>query len=321
MKKIHRLICLISCMLIFLMMYCQLHKNTSYGQSYRPRKGQQCVFGHQESYKEAIKNGIQRPFGLTLYANIKQDVSLEHQDKTFRSLNNLLMALNNEVPMILIRLTHAQMKDIASGQYNHEIEKFANTLKDYGKPVYLSFGFEVNNPIYEMPVQEYVKSYQYFVQKMFVHEVSNVSYVWHVIAMKPRWAEPVLLEDCYPGDDFVNWLGLSIHNIQDHHYPDGTFFEKSDFETVFSFAKKHHLPVMICESSTRSLNKDSTMSADSLWTDWYKPFFKIIDQNDVQVISHIFYNFSDEKVIQMWRDELKKKQYINHQSDPIKFLH
>ncbi len=321
MKVVHRVTNFIFYSLIFFIMNCQINKNTSYGQNYRPPKRKQCIFGHQISYSEAIESGIQKPFGLTLYSNINQDVSLDYQGKPFWELNTLLKALANEVPLILIRLTNAQIRGIANGHYNANIEALANTLKAYEKPVYLSFGFEINNPIFEMPVQAYVKSYQYFVQKMVVHEVSNVSYVWHVIAMKPRWAEPVLLEDCYPGDDFVNWLGLTIHNIQDHHYPDGTFFEKSDFETVFSFAKKHHLPVMICESSTRSLTKDSTMSADSLWTDWYNPFFEIIDQNDVQVISHIFYNFSDEKVIQMWRDELKKKQYINHQSDPIKFLH
>jgi len=49
---------------------------------------------------------------------------------------------------------------------------------------------------------------------------------------------------------------------------------------------------MICESSTRSVKKNFGFKGDSLWVDWYEPFFDFVKQNDVRAISHYWYRLT-----------------------------
>ncbi len=301
---------------------CQiLQKEKSYGTSLLPPDGRILTFSHQLSFPGYAQQNLPAPFGLAFYTSLFQDVSVELKPGTpIRHLYLLFEHLENRVPLVLLRLTNNQLAGMVNGEYDDDIVQLANTINNYNRPIYLAPGFEVNNPMYQIDPAIYVKGYRYFVEKMHHLGVSHIAYVWNIIGMQPRWADPVRLEACYPGDDYVNWAGLNVQNILPHHYPDDGFFQNSIYSEVAEFAKAHGLPIMICESSTRSVDKNFDLEGDSLWDDWYSPFFKLVKKYNVRAICHIFYSYNDEIILNRWREEMAKNEYMNTRPQPNDIL-
>lgn len=286
-----------------------------------PPKNDILTFVHQYDYVDYSQQDLPEPYGIVFYASLYQDVSFPvSKDKKIKNLGELLNAFDDVPLLIMLRLTNHQLKDINQGKVNAELDSLARLLKSYKHDIYLGVGFEVNNPRYMLVSSLYTKAHRYLVERFRQNHVNNVSYVWHVIGMEPRWEEPITLESCYPGDDYVNWVGLSMHNILPHHYPEDTFFKKSTYDNVSAFAAEHDLPIMMCETSTRSVKNNFNYRGDSLWGDWYEPFLDFVKNNDVRAICHIFYSFDDDVVLNRWRKEMQKQQYIHARSEPFKLL-
>lgn len=310
-------IVLLSIMLLLFASQC----DRQHSAAYLPPEGKILTFAHQLSYPGTTNQNMPQAFGFAVYASLFQDVSVElTPGNTVKHLRLLLDATGTQLPLILLRLTNTQLAGLPDGEFDQDIQQLAATLKNYGRPVYLAPGFEVNNPMYTLASANYVKSFRYVVEKMRSLQVNNVSYVWCVIGMKPRWEEPITLEECYPGDEYVNWLGLTVHNISPHHYPEDGFFEASIYDEVAAFADAHDLPMMICESSTRSVDKNFALSGDSLWIDWYEPFFAMIEKYDIRALSHIFYDYKDDVILNRWREKMNAPTFIHAQENPAKML-
>jgi|GEM_PF-6526969 len=286
-----------------------------------PPKNDTLTFVHQYDYIDHPQQNLPDPYGIAFYASLYQDVRFPiSKDKNIKELDVLLDALGNVPLLIMLRLTNHQLQDINQSQADAELDSLAEIFNDYNNDIYLGVGFEVNNPRYMFVSSLYTKAHRYLVERFRQNNVNNVSYVWHVIGMEPRWEEPITLESCYPGDDYVDWVGLSMHNILPHHYPDDTFFKKSSYDKVSAFASDHNLPIMMCEASTRSVKNNFSYRGDSLWVDWYEPFLDFVDNNDVRAMCHIFYSFEDDFIVNRWRKEMQKEKYIHARSEPFKLL-
>ncbi len=82
------------------------------------------------------------------------------------------------------------------------------------------------------------------------HCHDKIAFCWH------SWAAPKVapLQDFYPGDDLVDWIGISIFQ---QLYPWANAETIADFvggsldqvQEVFEFAKEHDKPIMIAEST------------------------------------------------------------------------
>lgn len=286
------------------------------GHDYLPPAERCPVFIDQASFPGYWSSDLPEPFGVAFHASLFQDVAVSlASDAKIRNLDSLLTQLNDAVPLILLRLTANQLKALPDGTHDRHIENWARTLKRYRRPVYMAVGFEVNNPIFELDPTVYVNGSRYFIRKLRSNGVKNVAYVWHVIAMKPRWAAAIPLDACYPGDEYINWLGLTVHNILPHHFPEDGFFEGPLYDEAAAFAEAHRLPIMICESSTRSVLKNSGLRGDSLWADWYEPFFAMTEKYHVRAISHILNTYDDEPIMNRWREEMQNARYIHGNAD------
>ena len=68
--------------------------------------------------------------------------------------------------------------------------------------------------------------------------------VWH------SWAAGLpsnaTLDDFYPGDDLVDWVGVSVFQ---QFYPNDVGGTVKDLEHVLNFAERHSKPSMIAEST------------------------------------------------------------------------
>jgi beta-mannanase len=110
---------------------------------------------------------------------------------------------------------------ILSGRQDAYIESWARGLAAYGRPVLLRFAHEMHHQSYPWAVgvngntaEEYVAAWRH------VHEIfarlgaTNVAWIWNPNTLggaPPEAYEPVY-RSLYPGDAYVDWVGLDIYN-------------------------------------------------------------------------------------------------------------
>jgi Glycosyl hydrolase family 26 len=110
---------------------------------------------------------------------------------------------------------------IMGGGFDAYIDLWANGLATYGKPVMLRFGHEMNGNWYPWAVgvngntaDDFKNAWVYLRQRFAAAGADNVLWVWSPIAGAAATlrSDRLPLEDLYPGDEHVDWVGLSGFN-------------------------------------------------------------------------------------------------------------
>jgi beta-mannanase len=111
---------------------------------------------------------------------------------------------------------------ILSGKFDDYIDSWARGMAIYGKPILLRFAHEMhNNSIYPWAVgnngntaEEYVAAWRHVHDIFARYNTTNVKWVWnpHTIGDASAETYAPVYSALYPGDDYVDWLGLDIYN-------------------------------------------------------------------------------------------------------------
>lgn len=105
-----------------------------------------------------------------------------------------------------------RLKNITNGNFDAYINEWIIQLKQWRHPVVMRFAPEMNGDwvpwgtLYNTP-REYAVAYRYVVKKFRDQEALNVSWMW-----SPNEADQENITDWYPGDKYVDWVGLSGFN-------------------------------------------------------------------------------------------------------------
>ncbi len=156
------------------------------------------------------------------------------------------------------------------------------------------------------------------------HQVENVALVWQ---SKGNGSNQKTLEEWYPGDDIVDWVGYS-------------YFGQPDQE-MLTFARIHSKPVFIAEATPVRQTDNLYFSSDLknkelqeiIWEKWFVPFFRTTKDNSdvIKAFSYINSDWSSQPMwiinpvfqkvdsrIQMskyisekWKKEMEDLRYIN----------
>lgn len=194
-------------------------------------------------------------------------------------------------------------KKIARGEFDHKLLKFAKTLKDMKRPVYLRIGYEFDGPWNQYHPESYKAAFRKIHSLLATARADNVKTVWHSSVWPDKnlagdraadydHKRPDMLNDWYPGDDVVDWVGMSLfyRDLSNWNYtPPDT--PKRAQDQLLDFARTHNKPVMIAEAAPQGFrtaelsrspigkNDLSSLTAEQLWDAWYAPFFKFVDNN------------------------------------------
>ncbi|MGA2091741.1 MAG: glycosyl hydrolase [Endomicrobiales bacterium] len=156
----------------------------------------------------------------------------------------------------------------------------------------------------------------YIVDRLRKNNVNNVAFVWHSYASYPIYMHKQLA-DFYPGDDYVDWFGVS-------------FFEpgnisSANLKAVVNMAKEHKKPFMLAEATPARVGVDGGMRSYYVW---YQPLFKFIKKNDVKMLCYINDDWDSEPMFAAdhWKDsriqsnkEIRKKWLEETSND--RYLH
>lgn len=165
---------------------------------------------------------------------------------------------------------------VRKGEFNSVVRQFSVWAKTIDRPLYLRIGYEFDGEHNQMEPANYVKAYRRIVDVMRTEGVNNVAFVWQSYAAPTYKGYP--LSAWYPGDDYVDWVGISLFGQM---YSADLSKEADD---VFIFAKQHKKPVMVAEASpVNGIDKNNI----DAWNTWFINFLSLTYRKNVKAISYI----------------------------------
>ena len=141
---------------------------------------------------------------------------------------------------------------IVDGTYDDWLREWARAAKADGRRVLLRFGFEFNGNWFTWSgdPKAYVAAWRHAHALFDAVGADNVEWVWapNVVSCPPTQEND--MHRYYPGDAYVDWVGVDGYNFGDHH---DKWHKWTSFADVFSdiltdFGKRYaDKPVMITE--------------------------------------------------------------------------
>ena len=199
--------------------------------------------GGLEKYNDGYLDHFQTPAGWTTYSNINPgensfgriqeglDGLFETHDWGDNDYNaSLQLASNNYDNMALaigLQFVNHEEK-VADGTHDAYIEQLGDFLLSLGdRPVFLRIAYEFDgDPWNHYDQESTIAAYKRIVDKLRAKGVTNTAYVWQSAGSMSNQEQ---LEAWYPGDDYVDWLGIS-------------FFSSWRKIEMFEFARKKGKP-------------------------------------------------------------------------------
>jgi len=141
--------------------------------------------------------------------------------------------------------TYASIPAIAKGDYDHYLRAFAASVRDFGHPVVIGFGHEMNADWYSwgykhVPAPAFVAAWRHIVSLFRSQGANNVTWLWTI---NQDLATTGPIASWWPGARYVTWVGV-----------DGYYYRPSStFATVFGETIAHvraftRKPVLLSEA-------------------------------------------------------------------------
>jgi hypothetical protein len=169
-----------------------------------------------------------------------------------------------------VQREYASLAAIARGDYDFYIVPWARAAAEYGKPIFLRFGHEMNDP-YRYPwgpqngnrPDEFVAAWKHIHLIFQKLGATNVLWVWSPHISMP-W-----FEYYYPGPEFVDWIGVGVLNY-------GTVASWSRWWSFHQILEKAY-PALLRMNKPIMITELGTLSAGGDMTEWYRQAFYHID--------------------------------------------
>ena len=182
----------------------------------------------------------------------------------------------------------ADLRLIANGTWDEYFKQSALAIKQFGGPVFISIDHEMNGTWYpyseaypgsQTTAEDYVAAWKRIVDIFNRNGATNVAWVW-----SPNVPDVggVPYQDYYPGDDYVDWIGVSLYSGNDPRAMDTIYNQFS--------ARK---PFFITEWATApEKNKYNARFPGEV--EWVKDFFQTLNENYPRVKAISWFNWNKD---------------------------
>ncbi|CAG6395196.1 Glycosyl hydrolase family 26 [Actinacidiphila cocklensis] len=153
------------------------------------------------------------------------------------------------------------LKKIASGSFDRYIITFARQVKAAGRPILLRFAHEMNGDWYPWSEQnsgnapgDYVKAWRHVHDLFDAVGSTQVIWVWSPNIL--RGTNGVQLQPLYPGDQYVDWIGIDGYGTGEKSARDVL---QPTVDAVESFSGK---PILLAETGSSTGPQQAEWTAD-----------------------------------------------------------
>ncbi len=206
-----------------------------------------------------------------------------------------------------------------AGEHDDLIKKRAHYYKESNVPVMLRVGYEIEGRFH---YRRYAEAYQH-IYKLTKAIAPNVAFVWHVTYNRPN-RDFGIDESLYdfvhglwwPGDEYVDWVAISYFDHLDRTHDqygqpidsnavnDQKNLYLKNTKKIINFAREKDKPVMLAECA-QMITMDTPLGK-TCWDMWFRPFFDLVEEYDIEAISYINQNWQRYQWDYFWKDE----QYV-----------
>jgi hypothetical protein len=179
------------------------------------------------------------------------------------------------------------MADVAKGEYDTYIRKWADDAKSEGRPVFVRLGHEMNDP-YRYPWGPHNNSAKNFiaawrhVHNLFVGAgATNVIWIW---SPHPAYG---YFDAFYPGKEFVDYVGVGTLNYGNVAQWSKWWTFKEIFGNHYTELAAFEKPIMLTELGCLAAGGDRNK--------WYEEAFAQLPGNYPAVKAILFFHFSEDK--------------------------
>jgi hypothetical protein len=179
------------------------------------------------------------------------------------------------------------MASVARGDYDFYVDQWASKAAKFGKPIFVRFGHEMNDP-YRYPwgpqnntKEEYIAAWRHVVERFRRDGASKIIWVWSPHVAYEYW------ETYYPGNDYVDWVATGALN----YGPIAQWSKWWTFQEIFG-AKYPALsafgkPIMVAEFGSLAVGGDRAA--------WYGDALADLRRRFPAVGSIVFFNVKSDQ--------------------------
>jgi len=192
-----------------------------------------------------------------------------YQSRRFPAATARWIRANGSIPYIRLMLLHNPIKtpdpvftleNILRGKFDDDLHRWMREAREFGTPLLAEYGVEVNgfwfpwNGLHNREGGSYAESvarfraaYRHIIAIARQESAHNIRWVFHVDAWDAPAAGWNRFENYYPGDEWIDWLGVSVYGRQipaDTHAVSFRYQMDWAYERLCQLANK---PVIVCE--------------------------------------------------------------------------
>jgi hypothetical protein len=126
-------------------------------------------------------------------------------------------------------------KILRDQKINRALERWGKKAAEYGKPLVVEYGTEVNSEIFpwngaynganQAAANKFKEVYSHIRQVIEGAGAKNITWVFHVTVSEDDTPEWNTIKSYYPGPELVDWIGISVYGPQNAGEPCLTFDE------------------------------------------------------------------------------------------------
>ncbi|WP_165872219.1 glycosyl hydrolase [Tenacibaculum sp. M341] len=213
------------------------------------------------------------------------------------------------------------LNQMGNGVWDDNIKRFAKFAKDHSDiAIYLRLGFEFDGAWNRYNSGQFKRAWRRFVDVMRAEGVTNVAYVWQASAspvddLIDQRRENI--EDFWPGDNYVDWLGYSWFLTPDRVYQRNGYqaaTQRQLADEVINLARLKNKPVKLSETSPQGYDLSAgskcnigfidgtansgcqNKSSNQIWNEWYAPMFDYVYANKdvIRAVDYINVNWDED---------------------------
>jgi hypothetical protein len=191
-------------------------------------------------------------------------------------------------------------QDVANGLYDDQIDFLCQSIANLGHPIFLRIGIEFNGlSWYGYEPKPYVQAFKRITDALRKYNLDAAT-VWNAAYNYSNSKgltfdnEKYAYVEYYPGDDYVDWWGLSMFQPEVFNHPETDRF--------LTNAKEHKKLVMICESTPIFIG---TNNGQRDWNAWFRLYFDFIkSQPNIKAFCYINWDWAkiSKKYNFPWQD-------------------
>ncbi len=232
------------------------------------------------------------PGGITTYTDIASLNGLQNLGNWGSGDVNARLIVDeprylNSVLSIGLWMSGGAEARVAGGTLDSQIDALGAWIGAQNRPVFLRIGYEFDGEWNAYDPENYIAAFRRIVDRFREAQVSNVATVWQSATHHSPHYGGHEWEAWYPGDDYVDWFGLS-------------YFEPRlpILNAFLDLARAHGKPVMIAEAAPKGFST-AAAAPEQLWESWYQPFFDFIHANAdvIRAVAYINVNWDSQP---MW---------------------